>query len=55
MTPVVVLARKMAEIAKKLSPEEQALLEEVWSRLENAETSAVYWEAKYKGTWPSSA
>lgn len=36
---------------KPKSPEAKAAMEEIESLLEDAETSATYWEMKFKGTW----
>jgi hypothetical protein len=51
-TETVLLARRMSEISAKLPPEDRAVLEEVWVRMEHGETDAGFWKAKYNGTWP---
>lgn len=33
------------------TPEQIAMANEIYSDLEAAETDAVYWEMKFKGTW----
>lgn len=36
-----------------LNEEQVKYLDDVFQNLEMAETDSVYWEMKYRGTWPS--
>lgn len=42
---------KLQEIADRL-PEYKEFVEQLYDDLAMAETDAVYWEMKYRGTWP---
>ena len=45
-------ARKFSEIVSLL-PQYRDFLNDIWCKLEDAQTTSIYYRERYQGTWPS--